>query len=42
MEKLKTILAAILILSFISVQAGKKHKRKKVYTKCNGTCQAYK
>jgi len=43
MSKIKTILTAILILTFLTSEAGKKHKRKKVITKCiNGTCAAYK
>jgi hypothetical protein len=43
MGKLKTILTAILLLTFLTSQAGKKHKRKKVLTKCiNNTCCAYK
>lgn len=43
MSNLKTILTAILILTFLTSEAGKKYKRKKVVTKCiNGTCAAYK
>jgi hypothetical protein len=43
MSKVKLILIVVTMLATLTAEAGKKHKRKKVYTKCiNGTCSAYK